>query len=116
MLESPQLITTISSAVILEAMTQPARPVLPRITPIVPSLRLQAFNDPAWLFEPKYDGFRGMVYLTGGKCTIYSKRGNRFAKFDELRRRLCAELPRMEVILDGEIIAIDDEGRMTSGG
>ena len=23
---------------------------------------IEAFNDPAWLFEPKYDGFRGLVY------------------------------------------------------
>ena len=89
---------------------------LPRVEPIVPTLRPMPFNDPAWLFEPKYDGFHGMVYLTGRKCTIYSKRGNAFSKFEELRRRLCAELPRLEVILDGEIIAIDDEGRMDFWG
>jgi bifunctional non-homologous end joining protein LigD len=85
---------------------------LPRIEPIVPTARPLAFDDPQWLFEPKYDGFRGVVYLSRGGCTIYSKRGNRFSRFDELRRGLCAELPRIEVILDGEIIAIDDEGRM----
>jgi bifunctional non-homologous end joining protein LigD len=85
---------------------------LPRIQPIIPTLHTQAFNNPAWLFEPKYDGFRGLVYLTGLRCTIRSKRGHTFSKFDELRRRLCAELPRLEVILDGEIIAIDDEKRM----
>src|SRR3954470_18074798 len=71
-------------AVILEAMTQPAQAVLPRITPIAPSLRPQAFNGPAWLFEPNYDGFRGVVYLTGGRCSIYSKRGNKFSRFSEL--------------------------------
>jgi bifunctional non-homologous end joining protein LigD len=92
------------------------RTILPRVTPIIPTARPNAFNDPAWLFEPKYDGFRGMVYLTGGKCTIYNKRGTAFSKFDDLRRRLCAELPRLEVILDGEIIAIDDQGRMDFWG
>jgi bifunctional non-homologous end joining protein LigD len=97
-------------------MTLHILPSVPRIEPIVPVLRLAAFNDPAWLFEPKYDGFRGMVYLTGGKCTIYSKRGNAFSKFDALRQRLCAELPRLDVILDGEIIAIDGEGRMDFWG
>jgi hypothetical protein len=51
---------------------------LPRIAPIVLVLRPGLFNDPAWLFEPKYDGFRGPVYLTGQQCTIYSKRGNSF--------------------------------------
>jgi ATP-dependent DNA ligase len=72
-------------------------------------------NDPAWLFEPKYDGFRGMVYLTRQSRSIYSKRGNRFSEFEDLRRRICAELPRREVILDGEVVAIDDEGRVSSG-
>jgi len=88
-----------------------SRPLaLPRVQPIVPILRSTPFSDPAWRFEPKYDGFRGFVYLTGGKCANYSKPGNAFSKFDELRSRLRAELPRLEVILDGEIIAID-EGR-----
>jgi bifunctional non-homologous end joining protein LigD len=93
----------------------PARtaPALPRIAPIVPLSRPAAFNDPAWLFEPKYDGFRGMVYFTRHSCSIYSKRGNRFSRFDELRRRICAELPRRDVILDGEVVAIDDEGRVS---
>jgi hypothetical protein len=71
------------------------------------------FNDPAWLFEPKYDGFRGMVYLTRQGCTIYSKRGNAFAQFPELVERICAELPRREVILDGEVVAIGGEGRVS---
>jgi bifunctional non-homologous end joining protein LigD len=88
-------------------------PALPHIAPIVPMARPQPFNDPAWLFEPKYDGFRGMVYLTRQSCSIYSKRGNRFSRFEDLRRRICAELPRREIILDGEVVAIDDEGRVS---
>ena len=87
-------------------------PALPHVTPIVPVSRPAAFNDPAWLFEPKYDGFRGVVYLTRQTCSIYSKRGNRFSRFEDLRRRICAELPRREVILDGEVVAIDEEGRV----
>jgi bifunctional non-homologous end joining protein LigD len=94
----------------------PAPTALPKIDPIVPIVRPTPFNDPAWLFEPKYDGFRGMVYLTGRTCTIYSKRGNSFSRFDELRRQLCAELPKLEVILDGEIVAIDEEGRIDFWG
>jgi ATP-dependent DNA ligase len=40
------------------------RTVLPQVEPIVPITRPQPFNDRAWLFEPKYDGFR-MVDLNG---------------------------------------------------
>jgi bifunctional non-homologous end joining protein LigD len=97
----------------------PARRVpvaLPKIDPIVPVARPAPFNDPDWLFEPKYDGWRGLVYLSGRKCTIYSKRGNTFSRFDELRRRLCAEFPKLDVILDGEIVAVDEDGRMDFWG
>jgi bifunctional non-homologous end joining protein LigD len=94
-------------------MTQPARAVLPRITPIAPSLRPQAFNGSAWLFEPKYDGFRGVVYLTSERCSIYSKRGNRFARFSELERRLCGAFPKRSVILDGEVVAFGADGRVS---
>jgi hypothetical protein len=52
------------------------------------------------------------VDLSRKSCTLYSKKRNVFSRFEELRRNLCAELPRVKVILDGEIVAIDDEGRV----
>lgn len=36
-----------------------------------------------------------------------------FSRFQELRERLPAEVPRREVSLDGEVIAIDEDGRIT---
>lgn len=66
---------------------------LPRVEPIVPTLRPHPFNDPAWLFEPQYDGFRVVFYLHHGGCAMYSKRGNRFSRFPELCERILAERP-----------------------
>jgi bifunctional non-homologous end joining protein LigD len=76
----------------------------------VPVLRPAPFTDPAWLFEPKYDGFRGVVYLGDGQCAIYSKRGNRFSRFSELEKRVCGEFPKRGVILDGEVVAFGADG------
>jgi bifunctional non-homologous end joining protein LigD len=85
----------------------------PRVAPIVPTARPQPFNHPAWLFEPKYDGFRGMLYLNRSGCTLHSKRGNlMMRRFQDLAEQVRAGLPGREVILDGEIIAIDEEGRI----
>jgi bifunctional non-homologous end joining protein LigD len=86
--------------------------ILPRFEPIVPTARPHPFNDPGWLFEPKYDGFRAMLYLTRRSCTLYSKRGNVMTRFRDLAVQVGAELGRREVILDGEIVAVDDEGRI----
>jgi ATP-dependent DNA ligase len=65
---------------------------LPRVAPIVPVSRPAPFNDPAWLFEPKYDSFRGLFYLTRRGRTMYSKRGNRFSRFPELCEWIRMEL------------------------
>src|ERR671920_714155 len=90
--------------------------VLPRVEPIAPTLRPHPFNDPAWLFEPKYDGFRGVLYLSRNGGGLYSKRGNRMTRFQALADQVGAELGRREVILDGEIVALDDEGRIDFWG
>jgi bifunctional non-homologous end joining protein LigD len=94
-------------------MPAKAAPVLPRVEPIVPTARAHPFNGPAWLFEPKYDGFRGVLYMTRQSCTLYSKRGNRMTRFQALADQVRVELGRREVILDGEIVALDEEGRIS---
>ena len=59
-------------------------PKLPTVEPIVPTAQPLPFNNRAWFFEPKYDGSAGMLYLTHQSCTLYSKRGNRMTRFQEL--------------------------------
>ena len=85
--------------------------VLPDVEPIVPVERPNAFNDPAWLFEPKHDGFRGFVYLTPDSCTIRSKRANTFRRFDALCGPLRRLVAARNAIVDGEVLALDAEGR-----
>ena len=66
---------------------------------------------PAWLFEPKYDGYRGLLYVTRQGCHFRSKRGNVLKRFEQLCYWVREELPVKEAILDGEVVAIDGEGR-----
>jgi len=84
---------------------------LPEIEPIVPMLHHRPFDDPAYLFEPKYDGFRGVLYLSADGAAFRSKRGNLMPRFNELGHWVRAELGRPDAILDGEIIALDASGR-----
>jgi len=92
-------------------MARPAAPALPLVEPIVPVLYPQPFNGPEWLFEPKYDGFRGLLYLSGRACHFRSKRGNVLRRFEQLCYWVREEIVEREVILDGEVIALDQEGR-----
>ena len=56
-------------------MSPRVRKTLPLVEPIIPELHGVPFDDQAWLFEPKYDGFRGLLYVTRQGCYFRSKRG-----------------------------------------
>ena len=86
---------------------------LPTIDPIVPVLGSPPLHDLGWLYEPKFDGWRGTLYLDGHSTYIRSKRGNVLRRFWELAGRVRAELGVRDAILDGEVVALDDEGRMS---
>jgi bifunctional non-homologous end joining protein LigD len=84
---------------------------LPQVAPIAPVSRADPFDDPDWLFEPKYDGFRGLVYTSVLGCEIRSRRDIRFDRFGELCSRVAEVLGTREVILDGEVVALDRKGK-----
>jgi bifunctional non-homologous end joining protein LigD len=84
---------------------------LPQVDPIAPVLRPAPFDDPDWVFEPKYDGFRGLACVTPDSCSIRSRRDIEFDRFDELRTILREQLAVRDAIFDGEIVALDRNGR-----
>jgi bifunctional non-homologous end joining protein LigD len=83
---------------------------LPRIEPVILTARGDAFDDPAWMFEPKYDGFRGLVYNSRAGCEIRSRRDFRFDRFGDLCERIAGVLGSREAILDGEVVALNRHG------
>ena len=89
--------------------------ILPHVDPIFLTSRRDPFDDPAWLFEPKYDGYRGLLYVTRKGCHFRSKRGNILRRFEQLCYWVREELPVKEAILDGEVVALDSEGRQNFG-
>ena len=63
-----------------------------------------------WIFEPKWDGFRALVFRDGDEILIQSrdeKPLNRY--FPELLGPLCAQLPT-QYVLDGEIVIVQKSG------
>ena len=71
-----------------------------------------AFNHPDWTWEPKLDGYRVLALIEGGNVTLRSRRGGLELAGDF--PQLCGELAQQAVdsmILDGEIVAFDAEGR-----
>lgn len=77
----------------------------------MPLVRIaEPFSDPDWIWELKYDGFRALAYLDAGNCTLVSRNGNTFTRFDGLAAGLARAFPTTTAILDGEIVCLDARG------
>jgi bifunctional non-homologous end joining protein LigD len=81
------------------------------IHPMLATSTGKAFDDPDWLFEIKWDGYRAVAFIEDGRVRLVSRNQNDLtAQFPEL-----GSLPQFvkaqRAILDGEIVALDDEGR-----
>ena len=94
-------------------MSPRVRRTLPLVEPILLTSRPDPFDNPAWVFEPKFDGYRGLLYVTRQGCHFRSKRGNILKRFEELCWWVREELPVKEAILDGEVVALDADGRQS---
>jgi bifunctional non-homologous end joining protein LigD len=71
----------------------------------------EPFDDPAWLFEIKWDGYRAIAFIDGGKVRLVSRNQNELThRYPELK-----DLPQFvkakNAILDGEVVALDEQGR-----
>jgi len=81
------------------------------ITPMLATPADKPFDDPDWLFEIKWDGYRAVAFIDNGKVRLVSRNQNDLtAQFSEL-----LELPKFvrakTAVLDGEIVALDEKGR-----
>ena len=68
-----------------------------------PILANEPFSNPEWLFEPKWDGYRALCYYPELK---FIPRNGRELNFPELKFKL-----KYFCVLDGEIVAIDQDGK-----
>ncbi len=65
-----------------------------------------------WLYEPKWDGFRALVFRDGGEVYLQSRDLKPFNRyFPELLEPLAQQLPR-QCVLDGEIVIANPEGHL----
>lgn len=86
-------------------MTLPVKP------PILPMLSKRVEALPAtgeWIFEPKWDGFRSLIFRDGDEVHLQSRDAKPLGRyFPELTAPLLAQLPE-RCVLDGEIVIARD--------
>ncbi|HZH98423.1 MAG TPA: non-homologous end-joining DNA ligase, partial [Fimbriimonadaceae bacterium] len=79
-----------------------------KLQPMLCTLADAPFSRPGWLFEPKLDGIRSLIYLEEGKVRIITRNGlDQTSQFPELVRHL-EKQPIRRAVFDGEIVAFDE--------
>ena len=80
------------------------------LRPMLAGSRQEPFDDPAWAFELKWDGYRALALVTSDATELRSRTGKdltgAYAELADLRRAVTLQ----EVVLDGEVVVLDEEG------
>ena len=86
----------------------PAEALPKKLSPMLAQAGEKAFSDPAWLHEPKLDGYRVLAFIEDGKVELRSRKG---LDLTPLFPSVVAGLSNQAVstmVLDGEIVAFED--------
>jgi bifunctional non-homologous end joining protein LigD len=100
----------VSRALARFGLAQPGAAPFPRqLRPMEIHLVGTPFNDPDWVFEPKWDGFRVVATIHNGTVRLHSR--NQYPFTDQFRpiTEALRDFPT-SLVLDGEAVAIDERG------
>jgi bifunctional non-homologous end joining protein LigD len=87
------------------------RPMPTAIHPMLATSINEPFDGPDWLFEIKWDGYRAIAFIDNSKLRLISRNQNELTqRYPELKD-LPNSVKAKTAILDGEVVALDDQGR-----
>ena len=86
-----------------------------KLAPMLAEIGEAPFDKPGWMWEPKLDGYRVLAFIDSNGVRLRSRKGLELAATFP---GLAAELGKQAVdgmIVDGELVAFDAEGRPSFG-
>ena len=89
----------------------PSREALAFCEPMLAKLVSELPEGPQWQYEVKWDGYRIQAIKDGRIVRLLSRRGNDFTKRFAAVAKAVAGIKADKAILDGEVVAIDEQGR-----
>lgn len=85
-------------------------PIDPPLPPMLAKLTRDMPKEGDWLFEPKWDGFRAIVFRDRDELFLQSRDSRPLDRyFPELCQALLAQLPE-RCVVDGEIVIVGERG------
>jgi bifunctional non-homologous end joining protein LigD len=102
--------------VLLDAAGAPALAQPPDdLRPMLACEEREAFSRPGWLFEPKYDGVRVLLFKRAQRAELRARSGRDVSQIYPELVRAAVRLPLADFVLDGELVARDAHGRSSFG-
>jgi bifunctional non-homologous end joining protein LigD len=96
----------------MDPPADPDREPMPRgLKPMAAVLSTLPRDDESWAYEIKWDGIRAIAYCETGRLRLESRTLRDVTSTYPELRALAEELGSTGAVLDGEIVAFDDEGR-----
>lgn len=83
------------------------------IKPMKATLVDAPFDDPGWIYEIKWDGYRAVAIVENGKAELISRNNLPFDQFGPINDLL--ESWQINAVLDGEIVALNEQGNANFG-
>ncbi len=81
------------------------------LSPMLASPCKDPFTHSDWICEPKMDGIRGIAFVRSGKTILHSRRGLDLTSQYPVLSAALSKLCPADVVLDGEIIALNNLGQ-----
>ena len=85
------------------------------VEPMAATLASTPFTDPDWLFEIKWDGYRVEAIVRDGIVRLYTRHGHDAATYFPGFLASPSWIDAREAVVDGEVVALDDDGRPDFG-
>jgi bifunctional non-homologous end joining protein LigD len=80
------------------------------VAPMLATLVRDPFDDPGWLFEIKWDGFRVEACVADGRIALFTRGGQDAKRYFGDVLSPTDWLAADEAVIDGELVALDEEG------
>lgn len=86
-----------------------------KLTPMLATLVDVPFDEPGWVYEVKWDGYRTLAFSNKGSVELKSRNDKSFnEKFYPIKKAV--EDWNINAIVDGEIVVVKEDGTSTFGG
>src|ERR1051325_7119120 len=85
-----------------------------RLVPMLATLVDRPFDEPGWVYEVKWDGYRALAFCNGMDVNLLSRNEK---SFNDKFYPLIEELEKWDVraVVDGEVVVLDENGVSSFG-